>query len=270
METYLPMMDQVSSALMSAAIAWMTESYGSPLGYIIQELGVTEDEIAALRDRFLERGYSNRRVIFIYGGNLIMKKSWIVLLIVMMSFFTTISADEQSVTTTNIDGIPIDAEIEMSHGINVFAKYGNHILIGNPLPHEYEDGIPDELPSFYQDGFFLKNRNIIKYEIPEYEGWNANYESATVVSNWQLIDLAGNMLNRTNFDYGYPGLLAFNDNRFILYRKEGDKKYYPGMITMASSLQNMNSMAFPHYFLTIIILMAIMKYQMIIIGKKIG
>ena len=54
METYLPMMDQVNPAFMSAAIAWMTESFGSPLGYIIQELGVTKDEIAVLRDKFLE------------------------------------------------------------------------------------------------------------------------------------------------------------------------------------------------------------------------
>jgi len=54
MITYLPMMDQVNSALMSAAIAWMTENSGSPLGYITQELGVTEDEIAVLRDKFLE------------------------------------------------------------------------------------------------------------------------------------------------------------------------------------------------------------------------
>ncbi len=54
METYLPMMDQVNPAFMSAAIAWRTESCGSPLGYIMQELGVTEDEIAVLRGKFLE------------------------------------------------------------------------------------------------------------------------------------------------------------------------------------------------------------------------
>ena len=54
METYLPMMDQVNPAFMAAAIAWMTESCGSPLNYITQELGVTEDEIAALRDKYLE------------------------------------------------------------------------------------------------------------------------------------------------------------------------------------------------------------------------
>ena len=54
METYLPMMDQVNTALMAAAIAWMTENCGSPIGYITQELGVTEDEIAVLRNKFLE------------------------------------------------------------------------------------------------------------------------------------------------------------------------------------------------------------------------
>jgi protein-tyrosine phosphatase len=54
METYLPMMDQVNPAYMAAAIAWMTETCGSPLGYIMQELGVTEEEIAALRNKFLE------------------------------------------------------------------------------------------------------------------------------------------------------------------------------------------------------------------------
>ena len=54
METYLPMMDQVNPAFMAAAIALMTESCGSPLNYITQELGVTEDEIAALRDKYLE------------------------------------------------------------------------------------------------------------------------------------------------------------------------------------------------------------------------
>ena len=54
METYLPMMDQVNPAYMAAAIEWMTETCGSPRGYITQMLGVTEDEIAALRDKFLE------------------------------------------------------------------------------------------------------------------------------------------------------------------------------------------------------------------------
>lgn len=54
METYLPLLDQVNPAFMSAAIAWMTEGWGSPLGYITQALGLTEDEITVLRDKFLE------------------------------------------------------------------------------------------------------------------------------------------------------------------------------------------------------------------------
>lgn len=53
-DIYLPMMDQVSPVYMQNAIAWMTENYGSPLGYITQALGVTEEEIGALRDKFLE------------------------------------------------------------------------------------------------------------------------------------------------------------------------------------------------------------------------
>ena len=51
---YLPQMDQVSPAYMQNALAWMTENYGSPLGYITQELGVTEEALNELRDKFLE------------------------------------------------------------------------------------------------------------------------------------------------------------------------------------------------------------------------
>ena len=54
MEKYLPRMDQVNPAFMADAIAWMTENYGSSLGYITQELGIKENEIAVLRDKFLE------------------------------------------------------------------------------------------------------------------------------------------------------------------------------------------------------------------------
>ena len=36
------------------AIQWMKETYGSPLGYITRELGVTEAEIHELREKFLE------------------------------------------------------------------------------------------------------------------------------------------------------------------------------------------------------------------------
>ena len=47
-------MDQVTPAFMENAIQWMTETYGSPLGYITGALSVTEAEIQALRDKFLE------------------------------------------------------------------------------------------------------------------------------------------------------------------------------------------------------------------------
>lgn len=52
--TFMKTMDQVFPEFMENAIQWMTEACGSPLGYIIQELGVTEAEIQALREKFLE------------------------------------------------------------------------------------------------------------------------------------------------------------------------------------------------------------------------
>ena len=54
LDTYMQTMDQVYPEFMENAIQWMTETYGSPLGYITQELGVTEADIQVLRDRFLE------------------------------------------------------------------------------------------------------------------------------------------------------------------------------------------------------------------------
>ena len=54
LDAFMATMDQVFPALLENAVAWMTEAYGSPLGYITQSLGVSADEIAALRERFLE------------------------------------------------------------------------------------------------------------------------------------------------------------------------------------------------------------------------
>ena len=54
LDSYMKAMDQVYPEFMENAIRWMTETYGSPLGYITRELGVTEAEIQALRDRLLE------------------------------------------------------------------------------------------------------------------------------------------------------------------------------------------------------------------------
>ena len=52
--TFMKTMDQVFPEFMENAIQWMTVACGSPLGYIIQELGVTEAEIQALQEKFLE------------------------------------------------------------------------------------------------------------------------------------------------------------------------------------------------------------------------
>ena len=53
-ETFMKSMDQVFPEFMENAIRWMTETYGSPLGYINQALGVKEAEVQALREKFLE------------------------------------------------------------------------------------------------------------------------------------------------------------------------------------------------------------------------
>ena len=53
-DAYLPQMDQVSPVYMQNVLAWMTENYGSPLGYISQELDVTEEELNELRNKYLE------------------------------------------------------------------------------------------------------------------------------------------------------------------------------------------------------------------------
>lgn len=54
MDVYLSQMDQVNPGYMKNAITWMTDNYGSPLGYITQESGVTEEELNELRNKFLE------------------------------------------------------------------------------------------------------------------------------------------------------------------------------------------------------------------------
>lgn len=54
LETFMKSMDQVFPEFMANAVQWMTETYGSPMGYITQALGVTDAEMQALRDKFLE------------------------------------------------------------------------------------------------------------------------------------------------------------------------------------------------------------------------
>ena len=55
MERYMLVMDEVTPKTMNTVMAWLKENYGSPAGYIVQELGTTEDEIEALKAKFLER-----------------------------------------------------------------------------------------------------------------------------------------------------------------------------------------------------------------------
>ena len=54
LEAFMKTTDQVFPEYMENAIQWMAETYGSPLGYITDALGVADAEIQALRDKFLE------------------------------------------------------------------------------------------------------------------------------------------------------------------------------------------------------------------------
>ncbi len=45
--------DQVFPQTMTNALDWLKKEYGSPMGYITKELGVTEEQIAQLRAKFL-------------------------------------------------------------------------------------------------------------------------------------------------------------------------------------------------------------------------
>lgn len=54
LETFMYAMDKVNPQFMQSALDWMRENYGSALDYIRTELHVTDDEIATLRDRYLE------------------------------------------------------------------------------------------------------------------------------------------------------------------------------------------------------------------------
>ena len=51
---YMPVLDEVNPQFMANVISWLKENYGSPLGYIIDELGLSEKDIETLRTKFLE------------------------------------------------------------------------------------------------------------------------------------------------------------------------------------------------------------------------
>ena len=53
-ERYMIVLDEVNPKLMTTLLSWLKENYVSPVGYIIDELGVSEDEIESLKAKFLE------------------------------------------------------------------------------------------------------------------------------------------------------------------------------------------------------------------------
>ena len=54
LEKYMIVLDEVNPKLMNTVLSWLKENYGSPVGYIVKELGVSNDEIEALKSKFLE------------------------------------------------------------------------------------------------------------------------------------------------------------------------------------------------------------------------
>ena len=55
LDTFLMSMDKVNVSSMTKVIAHLKEKYGSVVNYIVNELGITEDEIITLKDKFLEK-----------------------------------------------------------------------------------------------------------------------------------------------------------------------------------------------------------------------
>jgi protein-tyrosine phosphatase len=53
-EILLLAMDSVNEETMRNALDYLNSEYGSPMGYITQELGLTEDQIGELQNKFLE------------------------------------------------------------------------------------------------------------------------------------------------------------------------------------------------------------------------
>lgn len=54
LEKYMIVLDEVNPKNMKTALSWLEENYGSPVGYIINELGISEDDIEKLKAKFLE------------------------------------------------------------------------------------------------------------------------------------------------------------------------------------------------------------------------
>lgn len=54
LDAMMKLMDEVNPQYMLNALNWMRENYGSATGYITSALGVTDEQMEALRDRYLE------------------------------------------------------------------------------------------------------------------------------------------------------------------------------------------------------------------------
>ncbi|MBQ7677377.1 MAG: tyrosine-protein phosphatase [Lachnospiraceae bacterium] len=54
LDTMLKAMDEVDPEYMNIALTWMKEEYGSVQGYLTDGLGITEEQIGQLKDRYLE------------------------------------------------------------------------------------------------------------------------------------------------------------------------------------------------------------------------
>ncbi len=54
LEWCMAALDKSDERLLRAAFEWMNSTYGSPRGYVTRELGVNQEQLAVLRDKFLE------------------------------------------------------------------------------------------------------------------------------------------------------------------------------------------------------------------------
>ena len=54
LELYMSALDAVYPQMMQNALDWMKDNYGSVEGYITGGLGITDTQLEALKDRFLE------------------------------------------------------------------------------------------------------------------------------------------------------------------------------------------------------------------------
>ncbi len=54
LDKYMIVLDEVSPKSMNMVLSWLKDNYVSPLGYIIDELGITREDIETLKGKFLE------------------------------------------------------------------------------------------------------------------------------------------------------------------------------------------------------------------------